>query len=266
MVNKYYDKEHVFKALRELGSTFLKAFKSEPIPGNEKLMFELFGRIENKSLEFLKFKLNSTIPFAEGEFDFNSLENQPVSNVFWLFDSMDGAVQYMRHLPGWTFNLALVVHGEIVFSAIFDPVHDEMFWAEKGVGAFLSREQITVKRRDHSSVMMAATSHPPFPNRIQGLGNRLEASNRALLETYSFLRNFGPTALQIAYVASGRIDVYGQAGSDTFNWLPGILIAQEAGAVVLTLSGEPWTWKSESLLVGEASVVDQLLSRGLALQ
>ncbi|WP_246455296.1 inositol monophosphatase family protein [Hymenobacter citatus] len=70
-----------------------------------------------------------------------------------------------------------------------------------------------------------------------------------MLGRYGVVRNYGPHGLQLAYVGAGRLDVFLQAGRDLENWLPGLLIAREAGAEVLTATGQPWHWFADSLLV-----------------
>ena len=258
MKNLKFDLNETLQSLKTLGIHFAAKFRQQSIPKTDGTMLALFREIEEESLSILQRELATDIPFAGDEFDFERSGDVPALPTFWLFDSMDGAVQYMRHLPGWSFNLTLVVNGELHFSAIYDPLHDELFWAEHGRGAFLNGVKINAQPRAQTPIMMAGTSHPPFPNKTSGLVGRVAARDEELLETFSFLRNFGPTALQMAYVAAGRLDIFAQEGPDTFNWLPGVLIAREAGANVVTSTGEMWVWGSESLVVAESSVIAYL--------
>lgn len=71
--------------------------------------------------------------------------------------------------------------------------------------------------------------------------------------------NYGPHGLQLAQIGCGCIELFYQEGLDTYNWLAGILIAREAGATVLTASGQPWQWGDESLLVAAPGVAEKFL-------
>jgi myo-inositol-1(or 4)-monophosphatase len=81
------------------------------------------------------------------------------------------------------------------------------------------------------------------------LRQRVSEALATLLGTYGVVRNYGPHGLQLAYIGAGRLDVFLQVGRDLENWLPGLLIAREAGADVLTADGQPWHWAADSLLV-----------------
>jgi len=81
-----------------------------------------------------------------------------------------------------------------------------------------------------------------------------------MLDKFGVVRNYGPHALQLAYVAAGRIDLFVQHDLDTHNWLAGILIAQEAGAEILSANGTPWQWGDQSLLAGTSKTISTYLN------
>jgi myo-inositol-1(or 4)-monophosphatase len=233
------------------------------IPTQKDEFYAVFNAIENRVMGSLKQNLQSGypgIPFANGEFDFKEQRAPLDLPEYWLCDSMDGAIQYMQHLPGWTINLVLVRNGTAHFAAIYDPLAKEMFWAQEGQGAYLNDQPIHINKKTELWLMLATFDHPPFPKKFPGLNAKIGKSVENLLEQFGTVRNYGPHGLQLAHIAAGRIDVFYQEGLDTYNWLAGLLIAKEGGAEISTNDGSGWSWGAESLFVAPAGVVDRFLN------
>jgi len=242
----------ILEILKQVGNLFLTDFKKDPIPEDAVTFAALFSAIEQKSIALLKSGLATEfpgIPWIEDEFDINGQKYGSSMPEYWLFDSMDGAVQYLQHLPGWAFNLVLVRDGKPYFAAVYNPLGDEMFWALEGGGAFLNNVPIHPSKKTDNSLMLATFNHPPYQNKFEGLNKAIGKSLEKLLSTFGAVRNYGPLGLMLCSLAAGRIDIYYQFGLDTYNWLAGILIAKEAGALVLNAEGADWVWGDESLLV-----------------
>jgi myo-inositol-1(or 4)-monophosphatase len=168
---------------------------------------------------------------------------------YWLCDAMDGAIQYVQQLPGWTINLVLMHQAEPVFAAIYDPLAQELFWAQAGAGAFVNESPLHPSTKREPGLLVAVFEHTHGLDEDVVLRQRVSQGLATLLGTYGVVRNYGPHGLQLAYIGAGRLDVFLQVGRDLENWLPGLLIAREAGADVLTTDGQPWQWAADSLLV-----------------
>jgi myo-inositol-1(or 4)-monophosphatase len=249
----------VLDVLRKIGDEFLKDFKKVPVPNDGPGFFSLFNENEERCLSFIKEQLTAAypdIPFSDGEFNFNEQEKPLPLPEYWICDAMDGAVQYLQHLPGWTINLVLVRAGAPYFAAIYDPLMGEMYWAKKGVGAYLNDIPMKVNIKPESRLMMAVFDHPTGAEKISG---RISDSIKGLLDQFAVVRNFGPHGLQLASVGCGRIDVFCQEGLDTYNWLPGILIASEAGAVISATDGREWHWGESSLFVAAPGIIERFI-------
>lgn len=250
----------ILNSIQEIGDDYAAKFKAVPVPATQEGFMELFDNIEPDVLNRLKEKLQPLypgIPWVEGsEFDFDEQKAPLSSDEYWLCDSMDGAVQYIQHLPGWTINLVLIRNGRPYFSAIYDPAQKEMFWAIEGKGAFINDQPIKVLSKKDSAVMLAHFNHPPV---AEGVNKRTGAAAEKLLSKYGVLRNYGPCGLQLALVGAGRIDVFYEDGLDTYNWLPGLLIAKEAGAELSTIDGREWSWGEDSLFVAAPGVIKRFL-------
>lgn len=188
------------------------------------------------------------------EFDTNAQRNAFTQNEYWLCDAMDGAIQYVQHLPGWTINLVLVRNGQPYFSVIFDPLANEMFWAHKGTGSFMNGKKLQPSNKTDPQLMLAVFEYGHQDKSKNNLAQRLAISVADLIETFGIVRNYGPHGLQLAYVGAGRVDLFIQEDLDTYNWIAGILIAKEAGAEILTTDGNLWNWGSENLLVATKGI------------
>lgn len=242
-------------ALQASGDQFVPDFRRTPIPQTmQELQAQLAG-IEARCLAVLKGQLAEAFPATPwldaDEFALSSGRQGALPPDYWLCDAMDGAIQYVQQLPGWTINLVLMRDGQPYFAAIYDPLAQELFWAQAGGGAFLNDSDTPLhpSTKHDPAVAVAVFEHPHGLADTPALLGRLSEGLTGLLRTFGVVRNYGPHGLQLAYVGAGRLDVFYQEGPDLENWLPGLLIAQEAGAVVRTPAGQPWHQQAEGLLV-----------------
>lgn len=252
----------ILDAIKQAGDLFLKDFKKTTIPQDKQGFAIQLNDIEERCLNSLKDSLSAHFPetpWPGDEFEY-AAQQQPLDlPEYWVCDSMDGAIQYMQHLIGWTINLVLVRDGRPHFAAIYDPMEQEMFWAKEGEGAFLNNQSIKPSAKTDPGVMLSVFEYPFGSAEVPGLNQKTGEGVVKLLNSFGVVRNYGPHGLQLAYVGAGRIDVFYQEGLDTYNWLPGILIAKEAGAEILTTAGLPWVWGSDSLLVAGQGIAHQFV-------
>ncbi|OUJ70012.1 inositol monophosphatase family protein [Hymenobacter crusticola] len=242
----------IHAAVRTAGDQFLLDFRRLPVP---QTMAELQARladIEARCMAALQAPLTAAFPttpwLAADDFGL-SAEAATLPAQYWLCDAMDGAIQYVQQLPGWTINLVLMHQAEPVFAAIYDPLAQELFWAQAGAGAFVNKTPLRPSTKREPGVMVAVFEHTHGLDEDVALRQRVSQGLATLLGTYGVVRNYGPHGLQLAYIGAGRLDVFLQVGRDLENWLPGLLIGREAGADVLTATGQPWQWAADSLLV-----------------
>ncbi|AXA84410.1 inositol monophosphatase [Lysobacter oculi] len=154
----------------------------------------------------------------------------------WVIDPLDGTSNYLRGLPHWCVSIALVENGEPVHGVIFDPLRNELFTASKGYGAVLNDKRIRVsERRTLEGALIGTGFHPRERERI---GAQLECT-RQLLTQAEDIRRAGSAALDLAYVASGRLDAYFEAGVKPWDIAAGVLLVREAGGKVSDQKGAP---------------------------
>lgn len=253
----------ILDAVRKVGSTFLKEYKQNVLPQNMDDLLKQLEDIDILCLGSLKADLAAEFPNTPwhigDEFDTDSQRNPADHEEYWLCDAMDGAIQYLQHIPGWTINLVLVRHGKPFFSVIYDALADEMFWAKDGKGAYMNDRVLELSRKTDLAIMLAVFEYGHQDKSDNSLNEKIGSTITKLLDNFGIVRNYGPHGLQLAYVGAGRIDLFVQEDIDTYNWMAGLLIAKEAGAEILTTEGTPWKWGSESLLVAQKSITEKYL-------
>ncbi|MFC4081305.1 inositol monophosphatase family protein [Amycolatopsis samaneae] len=173
---------------------------------------------------------------------------------YWVVDALDGAVQFLQGLPQWCVTVSLVRDGEPVLAVLHSPSLRETYAAERGAGAWRDGRPITPSRKTSLDAAVVATSQPPFVTRQREAAARAGRALPEMLGRVVAVRNLGPTSWQLADVASGRLDLFWQYGSDAANLLGAALVAREAGALVTTCAGTPWTSTSDSFLAAPAAL------------
>ncbi|WP_324677440.1 inositol monophosphatase family protein [Hymenobacter sp. GOD-10R] len=259
------DTAAIHAAIRAAGDLFLPNFRRLPVPQTMPDLQARLADIEARCLAALQGALAEAFPntpwLAADEFAL-SADATALPAEYWLCDAMDGAIQYVQQLPGWTINLVLMRQAEPIFAAIYDPLAQELFWAQAGAGAFVNEAPLHPSTKREPGGMVAVFEHTHGLDQDMMLRQRVSQGLENLLGNYGVVRNYGPHGLQLAYIGAGRLDVFLQVGRDLENWLPGLLIAREAGAEVLTAAGQPWHWAADSLLVTAPGLGSAFVSYG----
>lgn len=158
----------------------------------------------------------------------------------WVVDPLDGTTNFLHGVPQWCISIALEQRradgGEIVAGMIYNPVVDEMFWAERGGGAFLNERRLRVASRRDIKDALFATGIPfaavPAQRRLA-----FARSLGTLMPLVAGIRRFGAAALDMAWVAAGRYDGYWELGLKPWDMAAGMLIVREAGGFVTDAAG-----------------------------
>ena len=152
----------------------------------------------------------------------------------FVIDPLDGTSNYLRGFPHWCVSIALVEGGEVQHGVIFDPLRNELFTASRGSGAVLNDKRIRVSERKDLSGAVLATGFPPRER--ERVPAQLECI-RELLRDAEDIRRTGSAALDLAYVACGRMDGYFEAGVMPWDIAAGVLLVREAGGRVCDFRG-----------------------------
>ncbi|MEC7139919.1 MAG: inositol monophosphatase family protein, partial [Pseudomonadota bacterium] len=167
----------------------------------------------------------------------------------------DGTTNFLHGLPHWAISIALEQAGRIVAGLIFDPVKDELFWAERGLGAYLNSRPLRVTRREDLSEALFATGLP-FKGRDHQDG--VVASVERVSWASAGVRRAGSAALDLAYVAAGRYDGFWERGLSAWDVVAGGLIVSEAGGRVTDMAGGARIVSDKSIIAAAPMIYDQL--------
>ena len=152
----------------------------------------------------------------------------------WIVDPLDGTTNFLHGIPHFAISIALERDGEIVAGLIYDPIRDEMYSAEKGLGAYVNDRRLRVSARRQLPEAVIGTGMP-----FAGRGDRqiYLPTLSAVMAATSGVRRMGAAALDLAYVAAGRFDGFWEFGLSPWDIAAGLLIVREAGGYVSDLSG-----------------------------
>jgi len=152
----------------------------------------------------------------------------------WVVDPLDGTTNFLHGIPHFAISIALERDGEPFAGVIYEPVHDQMFTAEKGQGAHLNGRRIRVSNRHNMDESLFATGIPFKGVRDHPLFLR---QLKAVMAVSAGVRRFGSAALDLAYVAAGRYDGFWETGLKPWDISAGIIIVREAGGFVSDIEG-----------------------------
>ncbi len=152
----------------------------------------------------------------------------------WIVDPLDGTTNFLHGIPHFAISIALERDGEIVAGVVYDPTRDEMFWAEKGAGAYVNEHRLRVSARRGLGDAVIGTG---IPFRGRGSHPSYLATLGAVMGATAGVRRLGAAALDLAYVAAGRYDGFWEFGLSPWDLAAGILLIREAGGYVSDLAG-----------------------------
>jgi myo-inositol-1(or 4)-monophosphatase len=250
------DVAYMSALLRTVGHDLKRTFdETQPIHANDEMM-RVFKTIDDRAAMQIRDTLAQRYPhitWLEGELDDAGTRGAATDGV-WICDAIDGAVQFLRSIASWCITIALVEKGVTMFAMTYDANRDECFHAVHGDGAYLNGERIKVNGREHHAGAMLATSQPPFIGDKPGVIEAAGVSLSAMLVKAGAVRNLGPTSLQLAYVACGRLDGFWEFGEDTFNCVAGALLVEMAGGRATDAAGVAYGLKSASIVAAPEGV------------
>jgi myo-inositol-1(or 4)-monophosphatase len=172
------------------------------------------------------------------------------SEYCWYVDPLDGTTNFAHGFPVFNATLALERSGELIAGVIVDPTRDEVFSAELGSGAFLNQRRIHVSKAARIEDALAATG---FPSRKRHQNINIHFYYQLAMLSHG-VRRAGAAAIDLAYVACGRLDLFWEFALNPWDVAAGILLAREAGGVVTDMRGEPVSLRGPNILADNGLV------------
>jgi myo-inositol-1(or 4)-monophosphatase len=178
------------------------------------------------------------------------------SEYTWIIDPLDGTTNFIHGFPQYAVSIGLRHKGVLVQGVVYDPTNNELFTASRGRGAFLNERRIRVSKRIRLNEALIGTG---FPFRdFEGLDEYLSMF-RELTARTAGLRRAGAAALDIAYVAAGRLDGFWEMGLSPWDMAAGALMVQEAGGLVGDFRGDSGYLESGRMVCGAPKIFAQLV-------
>jgi len=247
--------EFITKLASEAGD-ILQSFVGEDLDVKHKSRTDLITRADHASEKFLISSIRKAFPThaisaeESGEWE-GSKEHK------WYLDPLDGTNNYAHGIPIYSVSISYAYEGEIILGVVYDPTRKEFFCAERGKGATLNGESIHVSQKTKLIDCMVGTG---FPN------NRWGGADDNTINFFEFskitqaVRRLGSAALDVVYVAAGRLDGFWEMSVHEWDVAAGGLIVREAGGIVTNIFGDSdFLAKPVSLLAANPTIHAKML-------
>jgi myo-inositol-1(or 4)-monophosphatase len=177
---------------------------------------------------------------------------QGESDTVWIIDPLDGTTNYLHGFPVFAVSIGVQVNGRMEHGVIYDPMRQELFTASRGQGAQVDGHRIRVSRRLHLEGSLIGTGFP-YRQAEEEIGPYLDMLRKVIHNT-SGVRRPGAAALDLAYVAAGRLDAFWETGLSPWDLAAGSLIIREAGGIVSGLDGSENFLETGHILCGSPKI------------
>ena len=183
----------------------------------------------------------------------------------WIVDPLDGTKNFLHSIGHWSISIALERNGAIVAGVIYDPVKREVFWAERGKGAWCGTQRLKVSSKASPEFSLSGIGSA---DRIRAQGSIWSLQVTDAKKEMVMFRRLGSAALDLAYVAAGRFDAYWDRNLGAWDVAAGWLLVTEAGGTVTHQNGRPFAFKGKDLLATNTllhKAYIKLLKKGVTL-
>jgi myo-inositol-1(or 4)-monophosphatase len=194
----------------------------------------LVSYVDQTAEEILVSGLGKALPEAGFITEEETVE-QKTSAYTWIIDPLDGTTNFLQQIPFYAVSVGLVHNGIILLGIVSDVENKEIFYAWKGGGAWCNGKKIHVSQRSEMEEAIVATG---FPYASRGNLPKLSAAFDFFLNHASGIRRLGSAAIDLAYVACGRFDVYYETTLNAWDIAGGIILVEEAGGKATDFKGE----------------------------
>ena len=194
--------------------------------------------------------LSALLPESHFLAEETQTETKPQSGWVWVIDPLDGTTNFVHQIPAYCISVALLENDRSVLGIVYDIPHQNCYWALRGLGSFLNKQQVFVSKTSRIEDSLLAVGF--FAEDSSSAHLYVDALSKLSLRARGW-RRLGSAALQMAFVAAGYIDAYIDTGLKAWDTAAGLLLIEEAGGYVSNFSGAAIDLNSAEVLVaGEA--------------
>src|SRR5690348_10127196 len=245
--------ETAVEIAREAGGLLATLFERR-VPIETKGEYDLVTEADRASERLIVERLSTHFP-SHGIVAEEGGGHESASGYRWYVDPLDGTTNFAHSFPMFNVTMALEDSGELIAGVIFDPIRNELFAAERGSGAYLNNRRISVSQTKRLSDSLVATG---FPSRKRHLNLNIHFYHQLAMLTHG-VRRCGSAAIDLAYVACGRLDGFWEFGLNPWDMAAGRLMVTEAGGNVSGMHGEPHELRGPDLVADNGLIHDEML-------
>jgi myo-inositol-1(or 4)-monophosphatase len=218
------------------------------------LVTEIDLRVEREFRALIAARFPDHVVLGE---EFSDVEQRrEVADYCWVFDPVDGTTNYAHGLPIFCSSLALEIRGVPSVAAIYDPSRQELYTAERGEGAWLNGAPLRVSS---ATTLIDSLLCTGFPYSVQHDADALVGLFAEFLKVSRAVRRLGSAAIDLCYVAAGRLDGFWEQSLHPWDVAAGALIIQEAGGRVTDLTGGPYSSRAGNLVASNGRIHDAMV-------
>ncbi len=185
----------------------------------------------------------------------SGISGNPDAEFVWYIDPLDGTKNYLHGYPSFCVSIAAAQHNRIEQAVIYNPVSQELFTATRGAGATLDGKRLRVAKRSIDAALLSTGFGHSKPDGYRRYRRTLDAFS----ESASGMRRQGSAALDLAYVAAGRLDGYWQFGLSKWDVAAGALLVREAGGLIGDMTGNENWFESGNVIAASPKVFDSMV-------
>ncbi|MFT4416064.1 inositol monophosphatase family protein [Fredinandcohnia humi] len=245
--------------IKEAGERIRNSFKMELIIETKSNPDDLVTNIDKETEQFFIENIAKTFPGHQilGEEGFGD-SIQSMKGITWIIDPIDGTMNFIHQQRNFAISVAVYEEGVGQIGLIYDVVHDELYHARKGQGAYLNSTEIK------------PLEEVPLERAIIAINATWITENKRidpkllipLVNAVRGTRSYGSAALEMAYVVTGRVDAYITMRLSPWDFAAGIVLINEVGGVITTLEGEPLNFLTEnSVVVANANIHNEIFTK-----
>ena len=179
------------------------------------------------------------------------------SDRCWYIDPLDGTTNYTHSYPFFCVSIGFEVAGTLTVAAVYNPVSDELFWAQRGKGAYLNERAIRVSKNQTMATSLLATGFPADTAKAK-INNMVQFST--ITDNSHGVRRDGSAALDLSFVACGRLDGFWELKLAPWDLAAGVLLVEEAGGKVTSLTGGPFDMHSGHVLATNGLIHKEVMA------
>jgi len=249
-------KKTLLKAIHEAGKILVDNFNSDFRIESKDIISNLVTEIDKKSEAKI-------IEVIRNDFPEHNILSEEIgalnteSDIKWIIDPIDGTINYAHAIPICCVSIGVEKEGEIVMGAVFNPFGNELFFAEKGNGAFLNDNRIRVSAESLLAKSLLVTG---FPYNTGNNPNKPVDVFAAIVNKDLPVRRLGSAALDICWTACGRFDGFWEYNLNAWDVAAGYLILLEAGGKVTDFNGGKYSVYNREILASNGLIHEQLLN------